>query len=643
MLSLKAHLAILLLVVAGYYGSETKSHNLREGLFGSDASFDYVVVGAGTSGFTLAARLAEQKFSVALIEAGDFYEVVWPVAKIPGAVIIGLGSSPTSTTPVDWNFITAPIPGANYRKVHYARHKTFGVSTTSSPVVLTHRRPDKGSMQRWADLVQDESYTFDRVLPFYQRTPTFYPPQNELRPPNASAQYNPAAYSPAGEPLQVSYPIDSIPFSSWMVGGMQAIGINETPDFSSGHLLGAQWCPFTVRPSDRTRSSSEAAFMSAAANNDRLATLTLYKTTMGKRILFDADRKATGVEVRTGTSTYTLHASREVIVSAGAFQSPQLLMVSGIGPAEALTQHNIPQLVDLPGVGQNMWEHLLFGPSYRVRLITGTNIANNPAFAAEQLALYFSLRRGLFSNPSADYLAWEKIPDPLRQRFSADTLGNLSWFPPSWPEAEYISFHIYLGDLADPLLNQPKDGFMYASMIGSLVAPSSRGTVTLASNDTDILPIVQPNWLSTEADAQMVVAIYRRMREAWHSAAMAPIVIGEEYFPGPKVQTDEEILAAIRQTVMTIYHAACTCKMGARNDSMAVVDHRARVFGVTGLRVVDASAFAILPPGHPQATCYMLAEKIAADIIHGPGDGNGNGDDGDDDGDNGDNGGKGGG
>lgn len=144
---------------------------------------------------------------------------------------------------------------------------------------------------------------------------------------------------------------------------------------------------------------------------------------------------------------------------------------------------------------------------------------------------------------------------------------------------------------------------MYASMIGSLVAPSSRGTVTLASNDTDILPIVQPNWLSTEADAQTVVAMYRRMREAWHSAAMVPIVIGEEYFPGPKVQTDAEILAVIRQTVMTIYHAACTCKMGTRNDSMAVVDHRARVFGVSGLRVVDASAFAILPPGHPQATC----------------------------------------
>ncbi|PYH44664.1 GMC family oxidoreductase [Aspergillus saccharolyticus JOP 1030-1] len=599
-----------------------------KGVFGVDASFDYVVVGAGTSGLTVAARLAEQQLSVALIEAGDYYETIWPLAMIPGAVIIGLGSSPLDTTPIDWNFVTAPIPGANNRKVHYARHKALGGCSVCN--VMIYQRPDNGSLQRWADLVDDQSYTFDQLLPFYQRTPTFHPPQNERRPPNASAQYNPAAYSPAGEPLQVSFPIDSIPFSTWMVRGMQKIGINPTQDFSSGNLLGAQWCPFTVRPSDRTRSSSEAAFVGSSA--DRLATLTLYKTTMAKRILFNRDKKATGVVVRTGQSHYTLHARHEVIVSAGAFQSPQLLMVSGIGPSAALTAHNISQLVDLPGVGQNMWEHLLFGPSYRVKLITGTKIANNYAFAAEELARYFSLHRGLFTNPGADYLAWEKIPAPLRQRFSAATQQILSWFPPSWPEAEYISFHLYVGDLSSPFFDQPKDGFMYASMIGSLVAPSSRGSITLASADTDTLPIVQPNWLATESDAQLAVAIYRRIREAWHSDGMAPIVIGEEYFPGPSVQTDEEILAVIRQTVMTIFHAACTCKMGTRTDRMAVVDHRARVFGTRGLRVVDASAFAILPPGHPQATCYMLAEKIAADIIQGHGDGSGD-DDGDDDGD----------
>ncbi|KAL4987481.1 GMC oxidoreductase [Aspergillus falconensis] len=586
-----------------------RANAIPEGIPGVDATFDYVIIGGGTSGFTVAARLAEAKFTVALVEAGDFYEAVWPLSKIPAAAVIGIGASPTSTTPIDWNFITEPVPGANNRSVHYARHKTFGGCSVCN--VMVYQRPDVDSMNRWAELVQDDSYRFDQVLPFYQRTTTFYPPDNALRPPNASASYNPDAFSDAGEPLQVSYPIDSVVFSTWMSRGMQAIGIQEIQDFNSGALLGAQWCPFTVRPSDRTRSSSEAAFREREnndGNDHRLATLTLYKLTMGKRVLFESNKTATGVQVRTGASTYELHANREVIVSAGAFQSPQLLMVSGIGPAETLRRHGIPHIVDLPGVGQNMWDHLLFGPSYRVSIPTNTRIPNNLAFTAEEAARYFIKHRGLFTNPGADYLAWEKIPEDLRSQFSPETLANLSWFPASWPEAEYISFAIYLDSFTDPFFTQPKDGHMYAAMIGSLVAPTSRGYVTIRSNDTDELPLIQPNWLDTESDAQVAVAMYRRMRKAWNSSdGMAPIVIGDEYFPGPQVQTDAEILETIRNSVMTIFHAACSCKMGSSDDPMAVVDSKARVFGVSGLRVVDASAFAILPPGHPQSTCCMLS------------------------------------
>ncbi|KAL4791634.1 GMC oxidoreductase [Aspergillus venezuelensis] len=610
MFSTKLSLAIWILSLA-----VLRVAGITEGDPGVDATFDYIVVGAGTSGFTLAARLAEAKFTVALVEAGDFYEVVWPLPKIPGAAEIGIGASPSSTTPIDWQFITEPVPGANNRAVHYCRHRTFG--GTSAANVMIYQRPDVDSMSRWAEVVDDDSYRFENVLPFYQRTPTFHPPDNELRPPNATADYNPDAFLDTGEPLHVSYPVDPVVFSTWMARGIRAIGIPEIQDFNSGRLLGAQWCPFTVRPSDRTRSSSEAAFMGRPNNDEVLASLTLYKLTMGKRVLFDDSRKATGMEVRTGKALYTLHATREVIVSAGAFQSPQLLMVSGIGPAETLSRYSIPLVVELPGVGQNMWDHLLFGPSYRVSISTNSRIPKDLVYTLEQAIRYLFKRRGPFTNPGADYLAWEKIPESLRAQFSQGTLANLSWFPPSWPEAEYISFAIYLNSFLDPFLQQPSDGYMYASMIGSLVAPTSRGFVTLRSNDTDTLPAIQPNWLATESDAQVAVAMYRRMREAWsHPDGIAPIVIGEEYFPGPQVQTDEEILDAIRESVMTIFHAACTCKMGTADDPMAVVDNHAKVRGVDGLRVVDASSFAILPPGHPQSTCYMLAEKIAADIIN---------------------------
>lgn len=189
-----------------------------------------------------------------------------------------------------------------------------------------------------------------------------------------------------------------------------------------------------------------------------------------------------------------------------------------------------------------------------------------------------------------------------------------------------------MGNFSNPVVSQPSGGKQYATILGALVAPTSRGNVTIASNDTSDLPIINPNWLSTEADQQIAIAAYKRIRGMFHSTAMAPIVVGDEYFPGSQYQTDAEILEVIRNTLMTIYHAACTCKMGTRDDPMAVLDSRARVFGVDRLRVVDASAFPILPPEHPQSTVCkmqefillgpltnqladMLAEKIASDII----------------------------
>ena len=168
--------------------------------------------------------------------------------------------------------------------------------------------------------------------------------------------------------------------------------------------------------------------------------------------------------------------------------------------------------------------------------------------------------------------------------------------------AQYISGAGYIGNVANLLTNQPKDGAQYASILGVLIAPTSRGNVTITSADTSVLPTINPNWLATETDQQVAIAMFRRMREAFQSAAMAPIVIGEEYYPGTSVQTDEQILEFIKNNVMTLWHPAGTCKMGNSTDPLAVIDSQARVRGVTGLRVVDASSFPILPPGHPQST-----------------------------------------
>ncbi|PWY65358.1 alcohol oxidase [Aspergillus sclerotioniger CBS 115572] len=573
----------------------------RQGILGVNASFDYVVVGAGASGLTLAARLAEQKFSVALVEAGDFYELRYPLAKIPGAAIVGIGSSVNSTTPIDWGFVAYGVPGANYRDIHYPRGKCLGGS------------PNKEAMQKWAELVEDDSYTFRRVLPFFQRTANFTPPNNNARESNASASFNTGAFDERGEPLHVSYPDNPVSFSSWVQRGMESIGIPAAQDFNSGSLMGAQYCTLTIDPYKKIRSSSEAAFKSTPI--PRLATLALYKNTMAKRIMFSPERRAVGVVVRTRDSDYILRATREVIVSAGAFQSPQLLMVSGIGPANALKEHGIEVIVDLPGVGQNMWDHVFFGPSYRVGLQTSTRVVNDLLYLAQVIVQYIAYQGGPLTNQGTDFLAFEKLPSGVRSQFSDETVEDLSWFPSGWPEVEYLPTPLYIGDFSEPVKQQPQDGSQYAAIIGALIAPTSRGNVTIVSDDTDDLPIINPNWLATKTDQEVAIAVYRRIREAFKSEGMAPIIVGEEYFPGEQVQSDEEILDVVRNTVMTVYHASCTCKMGVRNDTMAVVDSQARVFGVEGLRVVDASAFPFLPPGHPQSVAYMLAEKIASNII----------------------------
>ncbi|CAG7941610.1 unnamed protein product [Penicillium salamii] len=587
-----------------------------------DETYDYVVVGAGTGGSAIATRLPQNnRFRVALVEAGEHYELE-SLAAVPAADVLPVGSDPKTKSFIDWGFVTTSQSGANGRHIHYARGKCLGGS------------PTRESMNQWATIVKDSSYEFDSVLPFYKKSVDFTPPNAQLRALNATAGYDASAYTSGdGGPLEVSYSNFANPFSSWMKLGMQAIGISETQDFNTGSLIGAQYCASTIDPSTELRSSSETAFIQSTSP---LSSITIYTGTLAEKIIFDKHKKATGVRVKglLGNAV-TLSAQREVIISAGAFQSPQLLMLSGIGPLDTLKEHDIEVIADRPGVGQNMWDHPFFAPSYRVQLTTFTKLANIFLYTTIQLINAVLTKTGTVTNPIADFLGWEKIPKSLRALFPQSTKDSLALFPSDWPEAEYISAPAYIGNLSNPFRDQPKDGHEYSSILGVLITPSSRGNITLKSADITDLPLINPNWLDDPADQNLAVAIFKRTREAFQSEAMAPILIGEEYNPGLQVQSDAQILEWIKNNVMTLWHAACTCKMGTADDPMAVVDSRARVFGVQGLRVVDASAFPFLPPGHPQSVvcqflitlisfCLllttsidMLAEKIAADIIEG--------------------------
>ena len=206
----------------------------------------------------------------------------------------------------------------------------------------------------------------------------------------------------------------------------------------------------------------------------------------------------------------------------------------------------------------------------------------------------------MLTQNGAGIVGWEKFPQTLRPTLSNATLNSLSQLPTDWPEIELLFLDAYAGYMKDLLTGAPADGKMYCSSAAGLIAPFSRGNVTINSTDTADNPVVQPNLLADPRDQEMAVAAFKRAREAFNNPAVAPVVIGEEAFPGRNVSTDAQILDFVKNSAFTIYHAAATNAMGLENDTAAVVDSKARIIGVDGLRVVDISALPFLLPGHPQ-------------------------------------------
>ncbi|KAJ9611690.1 hypothetical protein H2200_004874 [Cladophialophora chaetospira] len=623
---------LITLSTAYYRGGPNFGNNF--GVPGRNATFDYVIVGGGTAGLALAARLAENTtITVAVIEAGGFYEIdngntsVVPnlglAYDFPGTILTDAYAS------VDWGLTTTNQTGLMGQEYHYwyvYDHKSIkerqdvgwkvcqltpkGVVAKCSSSALNnevYHRGSSGSYQYWADLVGDDSYTFDNLLPYFRRSAHYTPPSS-LRPENASVpNTDPSSFESTGGPLEVGYINFPLPFGSWTKLAFLELGFNETSDFNHGELNGlTQYVTQTIAP-DMTRSSSEASYLEWALASNR-QNLLVYPRTLAKRILFDANMTATGVSV---TSSYglpfTISASKEVIISGGAIHTPQLLMVSGIGPADTLNNLSIPVVVDAPGVGQNLWDHVLFTITYPVNVIGGGFWLNNATNNAIAVAEYDANRSGPLSNTGFDYVAWEKLPSEYRSRLPASALADLATFPLDWPELEFI-----IGDA-----NDGKTDTSYASVIGALVAPLSRGFVTINSSDTTDLPIFSPNWLTHDTDKAVAIEAFKRSRSVFNTTAIQPVLAGPEFAPGEAVQSDEDILAYIQQTATTVYHAAGTAKMGNSSDVMSVVDSGFRVRGVKGLRVVDASVFPVLVPGHPTGTLYALAEKAADDIQSG--------------------------
>ena len=465
---------------------------------------------------------------------------------------------------------------------------------------MIYQRGTVGSYQRWADAVGDQSYAWENFLPYFQKSVTFTPPNMSLRFSNSTPQYDADAAAGGNKgPLSVTYPNYAQAFGTWATIGFQQMGLSAIRGFLSGELIGTSAATSAINATTMHRDSSETSFLAQSLKDPALK---IHPLTLAKQILFDNNRRATGVRVDTAGVSYVLSASKEVILTAGTFNSPQLLMVSGVGPAATLQGLDIPVVADRPAVGQGMQDHIFYDIAYPVNGITLTALSNNPAFAAEQAELYNDKAAGMYTSPATDSIGWEKIPVSLRSNWSNETKNGLAAYPADWPEVEYIAAASYLGDLQNSQAPGPNDDFNYATLAPALVAPRSRGNLTIASADTSIAPLINPNYLTEQSDMDIMVASFKRTRQFWTTPAMQSFVIGDEYYPGKGVTTDEEIENHIRKNFGTIWHASSTCAMGSINDTNAVVDTKARVIGVTGLRVVDASALPLLPPGHPMST-----------------------------------------
>ncbi|KAI4102237.1 MAG: hypothetical protein LQ339_004762 [Xanthoria mediterranea] len=588
---------------------------------GFNATFDYIIVGGGNAGNTIAARLAQDpaNYSVAVVEAGSFYEITdGNRTQVPGynwitTLDFPIGQVSTQTS-IALN--TLPQPGYADRSIYYLAAQTFGGGSAAN--YMGYHRPTIGTFDKWATQVGDDFWSWDGVYPAYKKSCAFQPPDYTKIDPSQRILLDSAAFDDNGGPLHVSYGNYFGPSGTPLQNAMRGVGLSPIRGLNSGKLIGYGTMTATVDIRTATRDSSETSFLQTAAQ--RSSKLKIYPSTLVKRITFDAQKRATGIDAQANLANvklgFHLSARKEVIVSAGVWHSPQLLMLSGVGPSSTLARYGIDVVSDLSGVGQNEWDQPLVPFLFTANVSTNTQFqAGNPDVVSNAISDYLNRQSGLLSGVGTGLaVGFEKFPNNTRTRFSNTTQNWLKTFPPDWPEVEYVSLENAPISQLQTLLGtiEPDQNFLNLNAV--LLSTQSRGNVTITSADATDQPDISPNWLlNGSVDLEQAVAAFRRVREI----ASKWSIVTAEAFPGPTVNTTEAIVAFLRQNMNHLFHGTGTCKMGRSNETSAVVDSRARVFGVTGLRVVDASAFPLTPPGHPMSSVYMLAEKIAESILQG--------------------------
>jgi len=525
-------------------------------------SFDYIIVGAGSAGCVLANRLtASGRHRVLLLEAGGRDNHFW--IHVP----LGYGKL-FADAKVNWLYSTEPEPDLGNRRIIQPRGKVLGGSSSING--LLYVRGQAADYDHWRQL-GNSGWGFDDVLPYFRKA--------------EDQERGADDYHGEGGPLSVSDVSEPHPLCEAFIAAAQQAGFPRNDDFNGATQEGVGYYQLTTRKGRRW--STARGYLRPVLNRPNLKVVT---NALATRILFDG-RRATGVEYRHGGALHRAHANAEVILSGGAFNSPQLLQLSGVGPAELLRRHGIDVVADMAGVGSDLQDHYQVRMQYRcTEPITMNDVINSWRHRMGEGLRYFVSRKGLLTIGAGYAGAF------LRTRPELAT-----------PDVQ-IHFLIFSADTAGAALH-PFPGFM---MSVCQLRPESRGFVHIKSNDPAAAPAIQPRYLSDRLDCETTVAGIKLLRDIMERQAIRRY-IATELVPGADCVSDADMLAYARATGTTVYHPTCTCRMGT--DAKAVVDPRLRVHGFEGLRVVDASIMPALVSGNTNAAAVMIGEKGADMII----------------------------
>jgi choline dehydrogenase len=528
-----------------------------------EGEYDYIIVGAGSAGCLLANRLsADGGRRVLVLEAGGRDNWIW--FHIPVGYLFAIGN-PRS----DWCFKTEPEEGLNGRALNYPRGKAVGGSSSINAMI--YMRGQSADYDHWRQLGLS-GWGWDDVLPYFK--------QHENHFLGASDTHG------AGGELRIEPPRVHWALLDAFRNAAEQAGIKSISDFNTGDNEGC--CAFHVNQKRGRRWSAATAFLKPVLHR---ANLRLETGCLAEGIVFDG-RRAAGVRWRSGGEKRAARCRGEVILAAGSIGSPQLLLLSGVGPANQLQDSGIPVVLDRPGVGSNLQDHLQLRLIYKVDGIKTLNERYHSTFGfAEMFAEYALFRRG-----------------PLTMAPS-----QLGLFTRSDPDQERANLQYHVQPLSLDRFGEPLHKFPAFTASVANLRPTSRGYVRLRSRNPADAPIIKPNYLSTDQDRRIAVAAIRLTRRIAAQPALAPFH-PDEYLPGPAVRDDDEqaLMKAAGDIGTTIFHPVGTAKMGLPSDPLMVVDERLRVAGIERLRVADASVMPTVTSGNTNAPTMMIAEKAAA-------------------------------